>query len=362
MLGRRRSAYRIKETRTFQSGLSAASVVERLPFNRYHHESARQIIEAEDPKRALRRLHKSLDHPLSFKNVPEGTFFLDLEGHKAQKRDGLFWTIPQNPDAHSVASAVHTLAYKSYPCLPLHWTPEQVKAYRKHFMRVREKAQRRGQIPRFAIRQDWNESEDPKRALRRLQLRRPAFYAYIPVPRSEKVAVWVDHDGYPSKVPVPFSRGQKAERLGRRSWENVRWTCDPATNGDKVIEAEDPKKAMRLLRSAPYYAYIFTPRGDVSWVSHTGYESTAPVRFTRTQMKERCRSPYWGHVRWTRDPKKAYWADSVGESNDSAKKAEEGEAPASACGWEGDSDLNASVNILKRFRLPENMDPVQKSV
>jgi transposase len=30
-----------------------------------------------------------------------------------------------------------------------------------------------------------------------------------------------------------------------------------------------------------------------------------------------------------------------------------------SCGYESDADVNASVNISKRFRLPEHLDPVK---
>lgn len=59
----------------------------------------------------------------------------------------------------------------------------------------------------------------------------------------------------------------------------------------------------------------------------------------------------------------AYTSQTCSRCGEQDKRSRNGEVfVCTACGWEGDADLNASVNILKKFRLPEDMDPAQKSV
>jgi putative transposase len=56
----------------------------------------------------------------------------------------------------------------------------------------------------------------------------------------------------------------------------------------------------------------------------------------------------------------AYTSQTCSRCGSKDKNNRKGEAfTCISCGYKSDADINASVNILKRFRLPEDMDPVK---
>jgi hypothetical protein len=82
-------------------------------------------------KAFLRKVRPTIHGTTVFRSVPEGAWFKDNQGLLCQKRQGLWWSIPNNPDAHSVGRAAHP----GYLCYPMTWSMDMIRAARRHYKR-----------------------------------------------------------------------------------------------------------------------------------------------------------------------------------------------------------------------------------